>query len=95
MSILVTGGAGYIGSHTCLVLLHSGQEVVVYENFSNGHLEALQGVQALTQKSLKVVEGDLHDTELLRSTLEKHHCSAVIHFAGLKAVGNSVRESPL
>lgn len=92
MSVLVTGGAGYIGSHTCLELLEQGYDVVVYDNFSNGHIEALRRVEHLTGKSLVVVEGDIRDTERVRQTLADNDCSSVLHFAGLKAVGDSVTD---
>lgn len=92
MSILVTGGAGYIGSHTCLELLEQGYEVVVYDNFSNGHSEALRRVERLTGKTLKVIEGDIRDNARVRRALADNGCSAVMHFAGLKAVGDSVTD---
>ncbi|AXS80148.1 UDP-glucose 4-epimerase GalE [Dechloromonas sp. HYN0024] len=92
--IFVTGGAGYIGSHTCVELLQSGQEVVVFDNFSNSHRESLQRVAAITGKKIHCVEGDVRDQDALASALRKFECQAVIHFAGLKAVGESV-ENPL
>jgi len=92
MTVLVTGGAGYIGSHTCVELLNAGFEVVVYDNFSNSTPESLKRVMQITSKKLLTVCGDVHDKALLEKTLEG--CDAVIHFAGSKAVGESV-EKPL
>ncbi|MCG2577105.1 UDP-glucose 4-epimerase GalE [Dechloromonas sp. XY25] len=92
--ILVTGGAGYIGSHTCVELLNAGHEVVVFDNFSNSHPEALKRVQTITGKTLQLVKGDIRDQEALEDTIRSFGCSSVIHFAGLKAVGESV-EKPL
>jgi len=94
MSILVTGGAGYIGSHTCVELLLAGHEVVVLDNFSNSHPEALRRVEQIAGRKLRLVEGDIRDQATIEATLRQHVCTAVIHFAGLKAVGESV-ERPL
>ena len=91
---MVTGGAGYIGSHTCVELLSTGHQVVVYDNFSNSHPEALFRVEQITGKSLTVVRGDIRDQDVLEATFLQYACDAVIHFAGLKAVGESV-EKPL
>ena len=93
-NILVTGGAGYIGSHTCVELLSQGYQVVVYDNFSNSHPEALKRVEQITGKKVELVKGDIRDQALLEKTLKEYKCEAVIHFAGLKAVGESV-EKPL
>lgn len=87
--ILVTGGAGYIGSHTCLELLNTGHDVVVLDNLSNSSIESLNRVQQLTQKSLKFVEGDIRDSQILDRIFQENTIDAVIHFAGLKAVGES------
>lgn len=92
--ILVTGGAGYIGSHTCVELLNAGSAVTVFDNFSNSHPEALARVQRITGKSLRVVRGDLRDRAALVAALRESGATSVIHFAGLKAVGESV-EQPL
>ena len=93
--ILVTGGAGYIGSHTCLVLLEKGYEVIVLDNFCNSSFESLKRVQKLTNKSITFYETDLTDLDGLTKTLSKEKdIFAVIHFAALKAVGESV-EKPL
>jgi UDP-glucose 4-epimerase len=94
MKILVTGGAGYIGSHTCVELLQAGHEVVVFDNFSNSHPQALQRVEHLTGRQAALVHGDIRDQEAIEGTLRQYRCQAVVHFAGLKAVGESV-EQPL
>jgi UDP-glucose 4-epimerase len=88
--IFVTGGAGYIGSHTCIELLNAGHEVTVFDNFSNSQPEALTRVQRITGKSLHLLEGDIRDGAALASALAQSGAKAVIHFAGLKAVGESV-----
>ena len=90
MLILVTGGAGYIGSHTCLELLHAGYDVVVVDNLSNSKMESLKRVQELTGKTLKFHLIDLLDQQALNTVFQKSQIDAVIHFAGLKAVGESV-----
>ena len=87
--ILVTGGAGYIGSHTCVELLNAGHEVVVLDNLSNSSEESLTRVKSLTAKNLVFVEGDILDQHILDQIFTTHHIDAVIHFAGLKAVGES------
>lgn len=87
--ILVTGGAGYIGSHTCVELLNAGYDVVVLDNLSNSCQESLHRVQQLTSKTLDFVHGDILDTALLDQLFNSHQIDAVIHFAGLKAVGES------
>ncbi len=92
MRILVTGGAGYIGSHTCLELLNAGYEVVVVDNLSNSKFESLKRVQELTGKTLEFHEIDLLDPESLDNVFNQSDIDAVIHFAGLKAVGESVAE---
>ncbi len=89
--ILVTGGAGYIGSHTCLQLLAAGHELVVLDNLSNSQPEALQRVQKLAGRQLQLVEGDIRDETMLDAVF-RYPITAVIHFAGLKAVGESVAE---
>ncbi len=92
MNILVTGGAGYIGSHTCVELLNEGHEVIVVDNFYNSKLEALKRVQEIASKSLHIYDVDLLDKAGLESVFAKHTIDAVIHFAALKAVAESVRE---
>ena len=87
--ILVTGGAGYIGSHTCIELLNAGHDVVVLDNLSNSSVESLTRVQELAQKNLNFVEGDIRNSETLDQVFKKFKIDAVIHFAGLKAVGES------
>lgn len=90
MKILVTGGAGYIGSHTCVELLDSGYEVVVVDNLSNSNAESLNRVEKITGKSLGFYLGDVRDEALLQKIFAENKISCVIHFAGLKAVGESV-----
>jgi len=92
--VFVTGGAGYIGSHTCVELLQAGHEVTVFDNFCNSQPEALVRVQEITGRMLRVVQGDIRDGTALVAALKDSAASAVIHFAGLKAVGESV-EKPL
>lgn len=86
--IFVTGGAGYIGTHTCVELLESGCEIIVYDNFSNSNAEALRRVETITGKSVTLIIGDIRDEAAMREAMSG--CDAVIHFAGLKAVGESV-----
>ena len=90
MGILVTGGAGYIGSHTCIELLNSGYEVVVVDNLCNSSRESMERVMEITGKKLTFYEADLLDRNALERIFEKETIEAVIHFAGLKAVGESV-----
>lgn len=92
--ILVTGGAGYIGSHTCVELLNAGHEVVIFDNFCNSHPEVLNRIRMITGKTPHLVRGDIRDTAALTAALRDFACNSVIHFAGLKAVGESV-EKPL
>ncbi len=88
--IFVTGGAGYIGSHTCVELLDAGCDVTVFDNFCNSHPESLARVERITGKKLHLVRGDIRDRAALSAALRESGASAVIHFAGLKAVGESV-----
>ena len=90
MKVLVTGGAGYIGSHTCVELLNTGYEVVVIDNLCNSNPESLNRVQELTGKSLTFYKGDVRDEVLLTKIFADEKPDCVIHFAGLKAVGESV-----
>jgi len=90
MRILVTGGAGYIGSHTCVELLNAGYEVVVVDNLSNSKIEVVARVREITGKQLDFHQVDLLDQEALDLVFARHAVEAVIHFAGLKAVGESV-----
>ncbi len=92
--IFVTGGAGYIGSHTCVELLNAGFDVTVFDNFCNSQPEALARVQRITGKQLQVIEGDIRDRGAMAAALKSCGAKAVVHFAGLKAVGESV-EKPL
>lgn len=88
--ILVTGGAGYIGSHTCVELLNAGFAVTVFDNFCNSHPESLARVERITGKPVSLVRGDVRDRAALVAALHQSGANAVIHFAGLKAVGESV-----
>jgi UDP-glucose 4-epimerase len=89
--ILVTGGAGYIGSHMVVELLQNGFEVVVLDNLSNSNAQSIEAVQRITQRTLKFIEGDIRDSALLDEIFASHEIEAVLHFAGLKAVGDSVK----
>ena len=88
-TILVTGGAGYIGSHMCVELLQAGHKVVVLDNLSNASAASLDAVKRITQKSLEFVAGDLRNSDLLEKLFTEHAIDGVLHFAGLKAVGES------
>ena len=90
--ILVTGGAGFIGSHTCVELLEAGYEVVIVDNFSNSKPEALNRIKKITGKDFAFYEADLLDLAALEKIFEENKIDAVIHFAGLKAVGESVQK---
>ena len=92
MSILVTGGAGYIGSHTCVELLEKGEEIVIVDNFSNSKPEVLDKIKDITGKKFKFYEVDLLDRTKLEKVFQDNHIEEVIHFAGLKAVGESVKK---
>ncbi|MFZ4624232.1 MAG: UDP-glucose 4-epimerase GalE [Rhodoferax sp.] len=90
--IFITGGAGFIGSHTCVELLSAGQQITVFDNFCNSQPEALKRVERITGKKLHLIEGDIRDPAALQAALSASQAQAVIHFAGLKAVGESVAE---
>lgn len=92
MKILVTGGAGYIGSHTVLELLHAGHEAVVLDNFCNSSPQSMDRVQKLTGKTVTLVQADIRDSQALDAVFSAHQVDAVIHFAGLKAVAESVQK---
>ncbi|ART81769.1 UDP-glucose 4-epimerase GalE [Oceanisphaera profunda] len=94
MTILVTGGAGYIGSHTLVELLNDGQQVLVLDNLCNASPESLRRVANITGKQPEFIEGDIRDAALLDTLFSEHNIDAVVHFAGLKAVGESI-EQPL
>ena len=92
MSILVTGGAGFIGSHTCVELLENGYDIVVLDNFINSKPESLKRIKQITNKDFKFYEADLLDKNALETIFSENTIDAVIHFAGLKAVGESVQK---
>ncbi len=92
MSILVTGGAGYIGSHTCIEMQNAGYDVIVIDNLDNSSDESLKRVEKITGKPVKFYKEDVRDRDALRKIFTENKIEAVIHFAGLKAVGESVRE---
>jgi len=94
MKILVTGGAGYIGSHTVILLVESGYDVVIFDNFSNSSKESVARVENIVQKKIPLIKGDIRNKEDVENIFKAHNIDAVIHFAGLKAVGESV-EQPL
>jgi UDP-glucose 4-epimerase len=89
-TVLVTGGAGYIGSHTVVELLNAGYQVLILDNLSNASEEAVRRVERITGKKAPFVRGDIRDAALLDDLLKRHRIDATIHFAGLKAVGESV-----
>ena len=92
MKILVTGGIGYIGSHTCVELLDSGYDIVVIDNLSNSKIEVVDKITKITSKKFKFYRGDCQDKEMLQKIFKENDISAVIHFAGFKAVGESVQK---
>ena len=94
MNILLTGGTGYIGSHTATVLAQAGHQVVLFDNLSNSSITVLDRLERITGQRLPFVQGDIRNTALLETTLRQHGIQAVIHFAGLKAVGESA-EKPI
>ena len=91
MNILVTGGAGFIGSHTCVELLSVGFDVTIFDNFCNSHPESLARIELITGRKPKLVRGDCRDRAAVVAALHESRAEAVIHFAGLKAVGESVK----
>jgi UDP-glucose 4-epimerase len=94
LNILLTGGTGYIASHTAVVLIKEGHKVVLFDNLANSDISVLDRLEKILSKKISFIEGDVLDSELLSKTLKEHKIDAVIHFAGLKAVGESV-ENPL
>ena len=91
MQVLLTGGAGYIGSHTCVELINNGYDVVILDNLSNSNPESLNRIKAITGKDVKFYEADILDKDAMRKVFSENSIDAVIHFAGLKAVGESVK----
>ena len=89
--VLVAGGAGYIGTHTAVELIEAGHTPIVIDNLSNSNPESLRRVAEITGKTIEFIEGDVRDEALLEKIFAEHEISCVIHFAGLKAVGESVR----
>lgn len=94
MNILLTGGTGYIGSHTAVVLIEAGHKVLLFDNLSNSQKDVVSRIKRITGKAILFVEGDVRDTSLLSKTIKDYQADAVIHFAGFKAVGESV-EKPI
>lgn len=94
MKVLLTGGAGYLGSHTAVACLEAGHDVVVFDNLSNSSLSSLERVRQITCKPVEFIQGDIRDRAALRAVFTAHAIDTVVHFAGLKAVGESV-EKPL
>ena len=92
MKILVTGGTGYIGSHTCVELLNNGYEIVIIDNLSNSKENVISYIEKITNKKVKFYKGDVRDKNLLNNIFKENKIEAVIHFAGLKAVGESVKK---
>ena len=92
MAILISGGAGYIGSHTCVELLQAGYELVVFDNFINSRPEALEQIREISGKDFSFYQADMLDTVAMRRIFAENHIDALIHFAGLKAVGESVAQ---
>ena len=92
MSILLTGGAGYIGSHTAVELLNAGEELVIIDNFYNSKPKALDAIKKITGKDFKFYEMDYLDREKLEKVFEENNITAVINFAGYKCVGESVQK---
>lgn len=89
--MLITGGAGYIGSHTCVELLQAGYDIIVLDNYKNSHPESLKRVSHITGRGFKVYQGDLMNEDSIEKVFRENKIEAVIHFAGLKAVGESVQ----
>jgi UDP-glucose 4-epimerase len=90
MTIMITGGAGFVGSHTCVELIRAGHRVLIFDNFCNSHPEVVQRIARITGTMPAVVRGDVRDFQAVNSALSDHRCRAVIHLAGLKSVADSV-----
>jgi UDP-glucose 4-epimerase len=88
--VLVTGGAGYIGSHTCVELLDAGYDVLVFDNLSNASSQSLERIEQITSKKVSFIEGDIRNKGKLQEIFQNYAIDSVIHFAGLKAVGESI-----
>lgn len=95
MAIMITGGAGYIGSHTCLQMIEAGYEIVVVDNLSNSRIESLNRIEKISGVKIPFVQADIRDKAAMRSVFQNYDISAVIHFAGLKAVGESNQKPQL
>jgi len=91
MTVLITGGAGYIGSHTCVEFEQAGHDVVIYDNFENSSPIAVKRIEAITGKKVPCVKGDIRDQAHLETVIRDYNCESVVHFAGLKAVGESAQ----
>ena len=94
MAVLITGGAGFIGTHTCVELLNAGEEIVVFDNFANSKMSAVESVKKITGKDFPFYEADMLDRDAMEKIFSENKIDEVIHFAGLKAVGESV-EKPM
>ena len=90
MRVMLTGGAGYIGSHVCIELLKSNYQVVIFDNFSNSHREVIERIQHIVPGRVSVVDSDIRDQDAIERALLTYRCQSVVHLAGLKAVGDSV-----
>ena len=95
MAILITGGSGYIGSHTCVQMLASNHDIVVVDNLSNSSQESLNRVTQISGRTFPFIQADIRDINALRAIFKAHEITAVVHFAGLKAVGESVANPQL
>ena len=92
MKVLLTGGAGFIGSHTCVELINAGHEVFIYDNFVNSNEKVLDRLSQITKTNINFINGDIRDIKNLSNALLSNNCDSVIHFAGLKAVGESTKD---
>lgn len=92
MTILVTGGTGYIGSHTCIELINANHDIVVLDNLQNSHLTVFERIEKITKTKIPFENVDLRDTAALENVFKKYNINAVIHFAGLKAVNESINK---